>query len=107
MTRRVQHTRRPYGMSIKTYAQEMKTLHQEICNYGGDSSKKFLKTNFINGLGPAFEDIYMKLLHGTLPPEWQPMDIDELVPVAENYLNEKPSSSSRKRKYSESDDDSN
>ena len=107
MERRVQHTRRPYGMSIKTYAQEMKTLHQEICNYGGDSSKKFLKTNFINGLGPAFEDIYMSLLHGTLPPEWQPMDIDELVPVAENYLNEKPSSSSRKRKYSESDDDSN
>ena len=52
------------------------------------------------------KDIYMHLLHGNLPPEWKPMDIDELVPVAENYLNEKPSSSSRKREYSDSDDDS-
>ena len=106
MVRRLQNTRRTHSMSIKTYAQEMKTLHQEICNHGGDKSKKFLKTNFINGLGKPFENIYMNLLHGNLPPEWQPMDIDELVPVAENYLNEKPSASSRKRKYSDSDDDS-
>ena len=47
MERRLQNTRRTHSMSIKTYAQEMKTLHQEICNHGGDSSKKFLKTNFI------------------------------------------------------------
>ena len=65
-----------------------------------------LKANFINGLGRPFEDIYMHLLHGNLPPEWQPMNIDELVPVTENYLNEKPSLSSRKRKYSDNDDDS-
>ena len=106
MERRLQKYKRTCGMSIKTYAHKMKTLHQEICNHGGDSSKQFLKTNFINGLGRPFEDIFMKLLHGNLPSEWQPMDIDDLVPVAENYLNEKPSSSSRKRKYSDDDDDS-
>ena len=106
MKRKMQRYRRPRGMSIKTFAREMTQLYQEICTHGGHLDQNFLKHNFINGLGRPFKDIYMHLLHDTLPPEWQPLDLDELVPVAEKYLNEKPSSSSRKRKYSDSDDNS-
>ena len=36
------------------------------------------------GLGPNFTSIQL-LINTTLPPEWQPTDIHELIPVVESY----------------------
>ena len=106
MERKFAHSVIPPGMSIKTFALEMTKYHEEISYYGGNTSEAILKRNFIKGLGRPFIEVLHDLLEDRLAPEWQSLDLDELVPVAEEYLNTKPSSSLRKRKYASSDDDS-
>ena len=45
-----------------------------------------LKEIFIYGLPPEFTKIKRKIRH--LDPEWNPIDINQLIPVAKNYLQE-------------------
>ena len=106
MERKFANSSREPGMSIKTFARAMTNIHQEIDNYGGNSSQAILKQNFIKGLGREFDQVYMDLIHETLPTEWKPLDLDKLVPVADNYLRENCQYASRKRKYSVSNEDS-
>ena len=70
MERKLANSSREPGMSIKTFAREMTKIHQEIDNYGGNSSQAILKHNFIKGLGLDFDEVYLDLIHETLPTEW-------------------------------------
>ena len=106
MEQKLANSKREPGMSIKTFARQMTTIHQEICDYGGNSSQAILKHNFIKGLGRDFDEVFLDLIHETLPTEWHLLDLDELVPVAEKYLKDNCQYASRKRKYTDSDDDS-
>ena len=92
---------KPPEMSIQVYCRVMETMWAEIMNFGGNSSRKDLKRNFIRGLGPIFVDILEDFDAGTLATEWQPLCIHELVPVAKEYLNGISSSHSRKRTHEE------
>ena len=67
MERKLANSSREPGMSIKTFAREMTTIHQEIDNHGGNSSQAILKHNFIKGLGRDFDEVYLDLIHETLP----------------------------------------
>ena len=97
---------RVYGMGIKSYARKMTKIHEEIEKYGGKTSPAILKHNFIKGLGREFDQVLVDLIHETLPPEWQPFDLGELVPVAIEYLDNNCLYRPRKRKHSDSDDNS-
>ena len=76
-------------------------MYQEILDNGGFTNPKMLNQYFIFGLGPEFSEIIRHVNTNTLPPEWQPLDLHSLIPVAKRYLSSVLSTRERNREYKE------
>ena len=71
--------------NLDAFAARCIFLHQELKDNGSFANRDGLRTRFIRGLGPDFSDV-QKLLDN-LPPEWDTLNIEELLTVARNHLN--------------------
>ena len=87
--------------SIESFVIRLETIQHEILDNGGYSTPQLLKRNFILGLGPEFSDIIRLLNTGTLPPEWKPLNLHTLLPVAKRYLQSVLTTRQRNREYKE------
>ena len=71
---------------IEQYVAEIQTMRKEIIDNGGHCPPDMLKHFFILNLGPDFSEIIRLNNTGTLPLEWKPLDLYELIPVAKKFL---------------------
>ena len=70
--------------SIQLFGARLKQFRDQLIENNVACSEQELKITFIMGLGTDFTSIQL-LVNTTLPPEWQPTDIHQLIPVAERY----------------------
>ena len=86
LTQKFQNHSRPSDQPIETFATELQSMYHDIIENGGHTTKEDLKHYFIYNLGPDFSQISNHQNMGTLPPEWQPLELHELIPVAKKVL---------------------
>ena len=78
---------RPPTESVHVYAARCTRMRRKLLKNGIACSQERLHSKFIMGLGPGFTEIRKIVQNGyELPREWRPLDIEQLVPVAELYL---------------------
>ena len=66
--------------SIQLFGARLKQFRDQLLENDVSCTKEYFKITFIMGLGPDFTTIQL-LINKTLPPEWKPTDIHELIPV--------------------------
>ena len=76
-------------------------MHQDIIDNSGNSDATILKRTFILNLGPEFTEIGKKYDLGQLLPEWDPMNLHELLPVTKRFLQATMATRSRNKDYKE------
>ena len=72
--------------SVDTFAARTLQIHKELESNGVNISPHILKACFICGLGPEFTDIIRHLNNDSLPMEWQPISITQLLEPARQVL---------------------
>ena len=71
---------------IEQFASRTIQIAKDLSEHGVFVLPQHLKTSFISGLGPDFHEIIRDLQKNKLDPEWQPMEIKELINPARTYL---------------------
>ena len=72
--------------SIEQFASRTIQMAKDLSEHGIFVIPQDLKTSFISGLGPDFHDIIKDLQKNKLDPEWQPLEICDLIDPARTYL---------------------
>ena len=89
------------NQAIESFVTDLESMHHDILDNGGHSSRERLHRNFILGLGPEFSAIINHMNMGTLPLEWQCLDLHKLIPTAKMYLQSVLSTRQRNKIYKE------
>ena len=101
LNQKFQSHSRPKTQPIESFATELEIMYNIILDHGGHATKADLKQYFIYNFGPDISQISNLQNMGTLPPEWQPLELHELIPVAKKYLKSVLSTWNRNRVYKE------